>query len=62
MRKYFSIVAFVVVLSATGYSADPSTGLDEAVQPCVLTPFVHSPDLFPILPWDVLARMEATVS
>ena len=49
-RQHHSALALLILfLSVAGYAADPPSNTPPPIQP-----FTHSPDLFPILPWDVL--------
>jgi hypothetical protein len=53
MWKHFAII-LVAVFPATAVSADPAVRAVVPAQSIGLTPLVHSPEFFPILPWDAL--------
>lgn len=54
MWKRFVCLLLIAMLPASGYPADPSDESHNVARSLDLTPFVHPPELFPILPWDVL--------
>jgi len=54
MLRHFATIVLVVILPLTAYPADPTAKAQVAPQSIGLTPFDHSPDFFPILPWDAL--------
>jgi hypothetical protein len=53
------LAPFFVLLVSVFVSHDTATGQETLVSPSVIQPFEHSPDLFPILPWDVLHGWQA---
>ena len=53
------LAPFLVLLAIVFVSADTVAGDETLVSPSVIQPFEHSPDLFPILPWDVLHGWQA---
>jgi hypothetical protein len=48
------LVPFLALLAIVFVSTDTAAGEETLVNPSVIQPFEYSPDLFPILPWDVL--------
>ena len=49
----------LVLLAIAFVSADTAAGEETLVGPSVIQPFEYAPDLFPILPWDVLHGWQA---
>ena len=54
MLKHFAILVLIGVFPATAYPAEPAAKAHAAGPSIGLTPLCHSPDFFPILPWDAL--------
>jgi hypothetical protein len=54
MLKHIAIIVLIGVFPAAAYPADPAAKAHAAPQSIGLSPFSHSSDLFPILPWDAL--------
>lgn len=48
-QHHAALALLVLFLSVAAFAADPPSKTEPSIQP-----FTHSPDLFPILPWDVL--------
>lgn len=48
-QRHWVVTLLIVLLSVAAFAADPPSNTQPPIQP-----FTHSPDLFPILPWDVL--------
>ena len=54
MRTQVAIFILVTTIPALAFPADPAANPETTLQSLGLTPLTHSPDLFPILPWDLL--------
>ena len=54
MRMQSAIVILIAAFPAMVFPAGPPAKPQAAPESLGLTPFIHSPDLFPILPWDPL--------
>lgn len=54
MLRHLAIIVLVAVFPVIAYSADPAAKAQATPRSIGLTPFAHSPEFFPILPWDAL--------